>query len=89
LERLQTAEIMSLLRRQNFRCALTGERLAPDNAALDHIKPICRGGDHTIENIQALTDTANRAKGSLTQDEFIQLCRDVVAWSDRGLSDDA
>jgi len=79
---------MALLLRQNFRCALTGERLAPDNAALDHIRPICRGGNHTIENMQALTDAVNRAKGSLTQDEFIQLCRDVVAWSDRGLSDD-
>lgn len=88
LDRLAPAEIMALLERQRFRCALTGERLSPDNAALDHIKPICRGGNHTIWNMQALTDTANRAKGSLTQDEFIQLCRDVVAWSDRGLSDD-
>ena len=36
------AEIMTLLLRQNFRCALTGQSLNPSNAALDHIKPICR-----------------------------------------------
>ena len=81
LDRLPPAEIMTLLLRQNFRCALTGQSLNPSNAALDHIRPICRGGNHTIRNMQALLDAVNRAKGTLTSDEFIQLCREVVAWT--------
>src|SRR3990172_7058804 len=68
LERLETAEIMTLLLRQNFRCALTGQSLTPSNAALDHIRPICRGGSHTIRNMQALLDTVNRAKATMTQE---------------------
>jgi hypothetical protein len=89
LDRLPPAEIMTLLLRQNFRCALTGQSLNPSNAALDHIRPICRGGSHTIRNMQALLDTVNRAKGTMTQDEFIQLCREVVTWADRSQEGEA
>ena len=89
LERLPPAEIMALLLRQNFKCALTGHPLTPSNAALDHIRPICRGGTHTLRNMQALLDTVNRAKATMTQNEFIQLCREVVAWADRSQDGEA
>lgn len=80
---------MTLLLRQNFRCALTGQSLNPSNAALDHVRPICRGGSHTIRNMQALLDTVNRAKATMTQEEFIQLCREVVDWADRSQEGEA
>jgi hypothetical protein len=38
-----------------------------------------RGGAHTIENMQVVLTSVNHAKGTMTQDEFIQLCREVVA----------
>jgi 5-methylcytosine-specific restriction endonuclease McrA len=75
-------EILALIERQDFRCALTGARLTPDTAALDHIIPVSRDGAHTIENAQVVQKEVNRAKGTLTNDEFIALCRAVVAHTD-------
>ncbi|MBX3452495.1 MAG: HNH endonuclease [Planctomycetaceae bacterium] len=75
-------EILALIERQDFRCALTGERLTPDTTALDHIIPISRNGAHTIENAQVVQKEVNRAKGTLANEEFIVLCRAVVAHTD-------
>ena len=59
-------------------CALTGRPLEPETAALDHILPVSRGGEHRIDNTQVLERTVNRAKGTLTNGEFIALCGEVV-----------
>ena len=72
--------VMQLLEYQRYRCALTGRKLTPQMAALDHIVPIRFDGEHTIENTQVLHKDVNRAKGSLTNQEFIQLCQEVVLW---------
>ena len=71
---------MQLLKYQRYRCALTGRKLTPQTAALDHVVPIQRDGEHAIENTQVLHKDVNRAKGSLTNQEFIQLCHEVVLW---------
>ena len=74
--------MLRLLERQRYRCALTGRRLTPQTAALDHIVPIRRGGEHAIENTQVLHKDVNRAKGALTSEEFLAVCREVIRWSD-------
>ena len=61
---------------------LTGRDLTPQTAALDNIVPIRCGGKHVIENVQVLHKNVNRAKGSLTNEEFVALCREVVTWID-------
>jgi 5-methylcytosine-specific restriction endonuclease McrA len=71
-------QVMNLLRSQDFRCALSGRELKPDTSALDHILPISRGGIHSIENAQVLDKEVNRAKGTLTNEEFVRLCSEVV-----------
>jgi len=74
--------VMCLLEHQHYRCALTGRWLTPETAALDHIMPIRRGGEHVIENTQVLHKDVNRAKGSLTSEEFRAMCHEVVCWCD-------
>jgi 5-methylcytosine-specific restriction endonuclease McrA len=76
-------EVLSLLERQQYRCALTGRKLTPDTASLDHILPVCRQGAHTIDNAQIVLKEVNRAKGTLTNEEFIALCRAVVRHADK------
>ena len=76
--------LLRLLKHQGHRCAPSGRELTPKTAALDHIVPITRGGRHRIENIQALHKQVNRAKGTMTNAEFIGLCRDVAARGRRG-----
>lgn len=76
-------EVLKLLKRQKYRCALTGEKLAPDTASLDHIIPVSRGGKSYLGNAQVLDATVNRAKHTMTNDEFIAMCRQVVRHADR------
>ena len=80
--KVTTGNVLSLLATQEYRCALTGRELTPETAALDHIVPIRCGGQHVIENTQVLYRDVNRAKGSMPNDEFIGLCREVVRWTD-------
>jgi len=79
-------EVIKLVRSQDYRCALTGRELIPQTASLDHIVPVSRGGEHCIANAQVLHEAVNRAKGTLTNEEFIQICREVVAHVDQGRS---
>ena len=78
---VSTNNVLQLLEYQGYRCALTGRELTPETAALDHVVPVRNDGEHVIENTQVLHKEVNRAKGSLSNDEFIALCHEVVRWS--------
>lgn len=69
---------MRLLERQEFKCALTGRKLTPEDCSLDHIVPVSQGGNHTLDNVQLVCVEANMAKGTLSMQRFISLCRDVL-----------
>ena len=67
-------QAQSLVEAQGFLCALTGWPLTPESATTDHITPISRGGPHILANAQVVIDYVNRAKGQMTNDEFIAMC---------------
>jgi 5-methylcytosine-specific restriction endonuclease McrA len=63
-----------------FTCVYTGDTLDwkdPGKYQYDHITPKSRGGEDTLENLQIISVNANQAKGSMTHDEFIDLCKKV------------
>ena len=65
--------------KQRGRCAYTGRKLLPDGTThLDHILPRAKGGSNHPDNLQFICSEANQAKGSLTHNEFITLCRDTL-----------
>lgn len=73
-------DLMRLLRMQEYRCALTGDTLTPSNCSLDHIEPFSRHeGNHVLDNLQLVTDAVNRAKGTMNNREFIDMCLKVAA----------
>ena len=80
-------DLRDLFNEQRCVCALTGDSLVysemGDNARCDHKIPVSRGGGSKKDNLQWITDEANSAKGTMTNDEFITLCRKVVAWADK------
>ena len=77
--KISVKNVMQLLECQDYRCALTGRRLTPEEASLDHIIPVRDGGPHLIENTQVLHRDVNRAKSILSNEDFIAMCREVVA----------
>ena len=71
--------ILQLIESQEYLCALSGRRLTPETASIDHIVPMSRGGDHDISNLWVVDHHVNSAKGTMTVEEFVSLCRDVTA----------
>ena len=65
----------------HFSCALTGRPLKfnePQTYEYDHIMPHSRGGDNSLSNLQILCPEANQAKGMMTDEEFKDLCKEVI-----------
>jgi 5-methylcytosine-specific restriction endonuclease McrA len=73
-ERATASDLMELLKKQNYKCALTGVSLTPKNANLDHIFPRSQGGSDLPSNLQWILDDINKMKGSLDQNTFVELC---------------
>ncbi len=72
-------KIMDLIERQKFRCALSGRELTPETASLDHVTPLSRGGSHELSNLCVVDYQINTAKGTMTVEEFLAMCRDVAS----------
>ena len=73
-------DVTRLIERQRFRCALSGWPLTPQTATLDHIVAVTRGGAHQVDNVQVLHRDVNRAKCTMTNEEFVALCGAVWQW---------
>lgn len=82
-ESLTGSEIFKMLEKQEYRCELTGRVLEPATASIDHMIPLSRGGDHVKSNAQIVHGLVNRAKCTMTNDEFIRMCYEVVEWDRR------
>jgi 5-methylcytosine-specific restriction protein A len=66
---------------ENPVCYLTGRPINLEDGRsyhLDHIVPVSKGGDNTLDNCEIACKEANQAKHSLTKEEFIKLCQEVV-----------
>lgn len=75
---LTRLDVLRLLERQDFKCAITGKPLTPQTASMDHIVPLSRGGSHEASNAMIVLREINSAKGSLTIQEFVEMCRAVA-----------
>lgn len=68
-------QLHDLLHTQNFRCALTNEKLTWESASLDRIDSNL---PYEIGNLQWVLSEVNYMKRILTQDRFIELCKLIV-----------
>jgi hypothetical protein len=82
---LCVSDLAAMLEQQRYRCVLTGERLTPENLAVDHIVPISEGGSFAVDNSQLVTKAVNRAKHTMSQEDFLMLCDKVAATSSRAV----
>ena len=64
---------------QSGKCLLSGRELDIRTAEMDHITPRSRGGTNDLTNLRLLSPEANQAKGGMTDEELIALCRAILA----------
>lgn len=71
------------------KCYLTGQPIDiydTKSYEFDHKIPRSRGGDNSLDNMEIATKQANRAKGDMTYDEFMLLCKQVVNYNHTDIS---
>jgi 5-methylcytosine-specific restriction endonuclease McrA len=59
-------------------CALSGITIDLMTCEIDHIVPETRSGSNELSNLRLVCTRANEAKGNMTDDEFLELCRNVL-----------
>lgn len=65
----------------NPKCFLTGEEIdlsKPSEYHFDHIIPVSKGGDNSLENLAICTKLANMSKGEMVIDEYLELCKKIL-----------
>lgn len=64
-------------------CYLTGRKIdiySPKSFECDHIVPVSKGGDASLQNLGLLCREANRAKQDLSIEEFLNFCKEVLEY---------
>jgi len=74
--------LMSKWKSQNGLCALSGRKL-DRQAHIDHILPVSRGGTNEASNLQWLDPMINQAKSNMTDQEFLDMCKQVINWASK------
>lgn len=75
-------KLKKILEDQDYICPYTGRKLTPGiNASVDHKSPrsISRESVSSIENLEWVDTEINRAKRTLTKEEFISLCKLIAS----------
>lgn len=80
---LSVSDLMKLLEKQNFKCALSGLSLTRKkdsiyNASIDRIEA---GGEYTIDNVQLVCKCVNTWRGASLKDEFVKICKAVAEYN--------
>ena len=60
-------------------CELTGRKidLRKDDYNIDHIIPVSRGGDNSMDNMAFTIPEANAIKNNLTNEELVSFCKEI------------
>lgn len=62
-------------------CYLSGRSIDLEDSKsyhLDHIHPLSRGGDNSIDNCDIACRSANQSKHDMTVEEYLRLCQEVL-----------
>ena len=64
------------------KCYLTGRDIdiTKDDYNLDHIIPVSKGGDGSLENVGITISIANASKTNMTLEEYLDLCEEVLRY---------
>jgi len=77
---MKRGHVRYLLKKQNGRCALTGEKLNPKDVSIDHVIPLKSIKDNKKKDygkFWLVKMEVNRMKGSLDLDKFLNLIEKI------------
>lgn len=75
-------DLANLLEKQEFKCFYSGRPLVPGgNASIDHLHPRSKRPEleSDLNNVAWVDRNVNRAKGNLSYEEFIRLCKEICS----------
>lgn len=75
----KVAKIYKKLEEAGFKCDLTGWEISPECFELDHIVSINDGGTDDCDNLQCVHPLVNKAKGTMGNQQFIDMCKAIAA----------
>lgn len=77
-------DLWKIAKRQKLLCPFTGQKLTVENISVDHFISKSKGGLNIPSNIRLVVKSINTAKQTMTDDEFINLCKCVVNYAGGG-----
>ena len=79
--RVSPRRMMEKIKAQGYRCFFSGETVNRQDASIDHVVPLSKGGKHEVDNLELVHAAVNRMKGTLTAEEFVAWCVKVAVHS--------
>jgi len=79
--------VVRKIKESGSRCALSGWAISPQCFELDHIVSMNDGGTDEVDNLQAVHPLVNRAKGTMGNQQFIDMCKAVASFASNGSDD--
>lgn len=78
--------LYNLLESQDFKCALTGDNLLPEDGSLDHVRKdlplsldrIDSSKGYIRRNLQWVTKRVNWMKGDMSTEELFEMCNKIL-----------
>ena len=77
----KVGKVLAKIKANEYRCALSGWSISPHEFELDHIVSMNDGGTDELDNLQAVHPLVNRAKGTMGNHQFIDMCIAVASYS--------
>jgi 5-methylcytosine-specific restriction endonuclease McrA len=71
-------DLWRIAKRQKLICPLSGRKLDNSSISIDHILPVSKGGNSSLENLRFVHVDVNFAKRALLDNDFIKLCHDIA-----------
>ena len=78
--KFRPAERISIYTRDRGICGICGEFVPPNEATIDHIVPISKGGTYAPENLQCCCRRCNQLKADALPDDFFNLLVDITEY---------
>lgn len=81
INRIDEYDVISVLKKYNFRCRYCGKLLEKKKWHLDHIIPISLGGENIFDNLASTCSTCNLMKHNLPEIDFLNKCLRIVNYN--------